>query len=58
MEYTLAFTALLNGMPGFAETEVGKGDAMVSRLVIAWRNRKEQGITFKDFSDQWIKANS
>jgi len=58
MDYTLAFTALLNGMPGFAQTEAGKGDAMVSRLVIAWRNRKVQGITFGDFADQWIKEQS
>jgi hypothetical protein len=58
MEYTLAFTALLNGMPGFAETEAGKGDAMVSQLVIAWRNRKVQGITFADFSSQWIRDHS
>lgn len=58
MEYSLAFTMLLERMPGFRELEVSKSDPLVSKLVVAWRNRKQQGITFADFSAQWIRERS
>jgi hypothetical protein len=58
MDYSLAFTALLNGMPGFGQMPASKGHELTSQLVVAWRNRKVQGISFKDFAGQWIAARS
>jgi hypothetical protein len=58
MEYTLAYTALMNSYPGYAGLEVSEGSALTSRLVVAWRNRREQRITFADFSARWIRENS
>jgi hypothetical protein len=37
---------------------VSEGSALTSRLVVAWRNREVQGITFADFSARWIREHS
>lgn len=58
MDYTLAFTALLNSWPGYRQLEASEGSALTSKLVVAWRNRRTQGVTFADFSAQWIREHS
>jgi hypothetical protein len=55
IDHSLAFTALLELMPGFGQMEVGAGDALITQLVQAWRGRTDRDTLLWDFTRAWIK---